>query len=172
MNGRLHLSSQPCESSRTFFSLGAWPSPWHCSEPGQKRSGTSALQPIGGLHTGQTQGISSCTTALVDGGRRGHLHWEGLEGWTCKEPCWKRRKSWMGMSKATQPSPTSPKSRKVLLRSRPFLCRSQSMRACVSVRSCPLPASLPVLIWNNQEETPGVSWLLHTFFMHRGAPSP
>lgn len=37
---------------------------------------------------------------------------------------------------------------------------------CVGVRSCPSPASLSILLRNNQEETPSVSWLLHTIFTH------
>lgn len=43
---------------------------------------------------------------------------------------------------------------------------------CVGVRLCPSPASLSILLRNNQEETLSVSWPLHTLFMHRGAPSP
>lgn len=66
--------------------------------------------------------------------------------------------------------PTYPKLLTVALMSWPFLCRPQS--TCVTVRSCSSPVSLLILLGNNQEETPGVSWLLHTFFMHRGAPSP
>lgn len=89
-------------------------------------------------------------------------------GWTWKEPRWTRRK---GSGRNVQGHTTRcgcPRTPYCFAEVMTISVQA-SERVSVGVRSCPLPASLPILLGNNQEETPGVSWLLHTFFTHRGA---
>lgn len=88
-----------------------------------------------------------------------------------KGPLWARRKR-AGWNARGHPSGSDhPKFLTVVLRSQTLLCRPWRVCVCLGVRSCPCPASLSILLGNNQEKTPSVSWLLNTLFTHREHPA-